>query len=786
MGSSKKGGQKRRVVDYFMSMHYGICTGPVDELLGIKIKDLVAWSGNVVANSTLVINKPELFGGDEKEGGAIGLVDVLFGAPGQVLTDYLSSKFGRTSATMPGYRGVMSLFFYGFDGAAVPAEDGADSVSDPDVFDPVFDLLDSAFGSATEGTPSTAKGFMWCQNNPYLPPVAATVRRRPRGLSSGTAMILRDGITDANPAHIIYECYTNTDWSLGWPTTNFNGATWEAVAQTLYDEGFGMSLQWVTSTEVEKFIAEIQDHIQAVIYEEPSNGLLSIKLIRDDYDIEDCFVIDPSNADLSNAERRSLDDTVNEIIVTWTNPENEGEETISVQDLGNIAAQGRIVSEQRAYYGVRTQSLALELAKRDLRASSYPLFSCEASVNRTARTVVPGDVVNLIWPELGIESMACRVMDIDYGKPGSGAILLTLIEDIFGLEEGDFGTPIGSLWTDLPAEPLPLVTTDFLTVPYPILSGLGLSGMAYPGVYVGVLAREEQAAMSSYTLSTEVVLPDASVEVRDYRSQLPVPVAATTDALTQEATSTMTDAELGSFSQGYNPSVSDLLYIGGTGDADSEIVMLTGYSAGTWTIARGLYDTVPRAWPLGTSVWVLNEAASYDPSVRTPGAAISYWLRPVTLAGTLPLLDATEDIFTPTERPHLPFRPSDLRIEGVAGFGTYTYVVLPADISISWKNRNRTMEDTVAILWADPTVTGETDQTTTVRVRDTGGVVIIEYPGLTGTTYDIPVADVIGSSVYAYIEVVSVRDGLESLQYQSRLVELPAEGYGIGYGIYYG
>ena len=733
MGSSKKGGQKRRVVDYFMSMHYGICTGPVDELLGIKVKDKVAWEGNVTANTTLAIDRMQLFGGDEKEGGVRGNVDVLFGGPTQVLSNTIATKFGLTGATMPGYRGVMSLFFYG-----------------------------------------TTRGFLWCQNNPYLPPVAATVRRRPLGLANATGMIVRDGITDANPAHIIYECYTNNDWSLGWPIANFNIAVWEAVAQTLFNEGFGMSLQWVTSTEVEKFIAEIQDHIQAVIYEEPSNGLLSIKLIRDDYLIENLFIVDPTNASLDKAERRALDDTVNEIIVTWTNPLNEKEETVTVQDLGNIASQGRIVSESRAYYGVRTQSLAMTLAKRDLRASSYPLFSCEASLNRTARQIVPGDVINLVWPELGILSMACRVMDIDYGKPGSGEILLTLIEDIFGLEEGDFSTPSGgSLWTDIPETALPLAVSDFLTAPYPILSSAGLSGTAYPGVYVGVLAREEQDAMSSFTLSTEYVLPNGTVEIRNYTGQLPTSVAATTVAMVAEAQSSMTDVGLGSFTDDDVPSAGTLLYVAGTGDAGSELMMVVSHVAGVWTLARGIYDTVPRVWPIGTLVWSLSSVKAYDPIVRSPGAPVSYWLRPVTLAGTLPLLSAAEEIFTPTERPHAPFRPTNIRVEGVAGFGTYRYSSEPVDVSVSWSNRNRTMEDTVALLWAEASVTGEVGQTSTVRVRTIAGALISQYPLIAGTTFDIPTVDWITTTDVIDVQVVSVRDGIESLQYQTRRVELP-------------
>ena len=98
----KGGGSKYRVVDYFMSIHYGICHGPVDALLGIYIKERDAWPGktaydddddsiegdftvsfqdfinslngntptatNTVAIDAgpLTINRPDLFGGEKK------------------------------------------------------------------------------------------------------------------------------------------------------------------------------------------------------------------------------------------------------------------------------------------------------------------------------------------------------------------------------------------------------------------------------------------------------------------------------------------------------------------------------------------------------------------------------------------------------------------------------------------------------------------------------------------------------------------------------------------------
>ena len=58
------------------------------------------------AGGRIRINKPDLFGGEKREGGIVGDIDVLMGAPSQAQNDYLVSQVG---ADVPGYRGICSL-----------------------------------------------------------------------------------------------------------------------------------------------------------------------------------------------------------------------------------------------------------------------------------------------------------------------------------------------------------------------------------------------------------------------------------------------------------------------------------------------------------------------------------------------------------------------------------------------------------------------------------------------------------------------------------------------------
>lgn len=95
---------------YFMDLHMGICYGPVDRIRKILWGDRQAWVGDQDANGTITINSPELFGGDEKEGGVKGSMHVMMGSQTQTLPGAVAAKLPTPS---PAFRGILSLFYTG-------------------------------------------------------------------------------------------------------------------------------------------------------------------------------------------------------------------------------------------------------------------------------------------------------------------------------------------------------------------------------------------------------------------------------------------------------------------------------------------------------------------------------------------------------------------------------------------------------------------------------------------------------------------------------------------------
>lgn len=79
---------------FYFNEHLGICKNVV-RLLGITFEEKVAWTGNAGSGETVYINEPALFGGDERQGGVQGHIDILGGEASQVQNEHLLEVIGE-------------------------------------------------------------------------------------------------------------------------------------------------------------------------------------------------------------------------------------------------------------------------------------------------------------------------------------------------------------------------------------------------------------------------------------------------------------------------------------------------------------------------------------------------------------------------------------------------------------------------------------------------------------------------------------------------------------------
>lgn len=84
-------------------MHLVLCHGPIDAVFKIRVGEKLAWSYRAGDGARVVIDNENLFGGEKKEGGVSGNIDLEFGRSTQLQNSYLTSVLGDS---IPAYRGV--------------------------------------------------------------------------------------------------------------------------------------------------------------------------------------------------------------------------------------------------------------------------------------------------------------------------------------------------------------------------------------------------------------------------------------------------------------------------------------------------------------------------------------------------------------------------------------------------------------------------------------------------------------------------------------------------------
>jgi len=742
----KSGGGKAKVTEYKMSTHYGICHGGENvSLRALYFGEKLAWEGNLTAPGVASVNAPDLFGGPQKEGGVAGDVYWLPGRDDQLMPEELAGKFGVTQANCPGFRGIASVFMTGV---------------------------------------AAAGGFLWSHNSPYLKTCWMKLTSQPLdiGLLNANAMIG----DDANPAHIIFDCLTDDD-CMGAPVGMMDVQSFKDCAATLYSEGFGLSMGWFAEATIESYISEVLDHIQGTVFVNPLTGLFTMKLLRNDYVFADLPVFDESNCKVVDYQRKVWGETVNQISVTYTNPENEEKIAITYQELGNVIAQGATVGDSRDYYGVRNGALAAKLAVRDCRASSAPLASCTILADRSAWRLVPGSVLRLSNTKNNIVDQVMRIGTIDYGTTSDPTIKISVIEDIFSLRVQGVETPPSSLWNDGRETPSPRL--DFLgfTLPSFFIKLFANKMPVEPEVAVGMVATQNGSDTFTYDLQTEVTTIGGGLTYQSLGTRSLNKRATLTEDLPAELTSAM------SFSSsllGVGPQIEAFVYFQGTDEEDCEIGFITDRdSNGDWIVSRGMLDTVPRAWPTGTHVWfIVEDSPVGDQTSRVPGETVNYKLLMKTSKGVLLLADAPVDTVTTSARSHLPLRPANVKVNG-QGFGEYDArddSNSAASLVVTWANRNRLNEEVAVFYWDGATMTPEVGQTTTIKILAADQTTVLAtHDGISGTTYTLDPGD-FGGEALIYVQATSKLDGLESLQGFMLPVRLQTGGWGFDWDFNWG
>lgn len=759
MGAGKSG--QTIGYHYLFSVLFGIGRGPVNCLTHIKVADKIAWEGGASDNSVRVINSPDLFGGEKKEGGIQGVFRNFMGRHDQVLPGesalyIVGTKGPYQSGRVPDLKAALSGRVGEFRGRHMVFYDGLMSSMNPYIKEWSFRRWRTTAG--------------WHNNQPWYPEKA-------------TIFLKNGAIRAMNAAHIVYQCTTDPAWGRGRPESEIDENSFILAANTLCSESFGLCLQWMRQDEIGNFIKVVLDHIGGVLYTDRETGLIKLKLVRADYDPNAIphFTPDSGLISISEDDSGSSESIVDEVIVNGKDPITD--ETIQgrAHNLAVRRFRNGASSMTMDYPGLPTIELCNRVAERDRNAGAAGLRKFTVTLDRSGFRLHPGSVFKITYLPRGLSGIVLRAGEIDDGNMIDGKITIKCVQDVFSMPAISFVTPVENTY-ELNREPVAadarLVEASYRDL-YLRLSTADLNVIEAGDASIAVVTSRPNVQNVGYDLIVKAEgEPNFGAANNSY---------FTTNAkLTVAISATETTLPLGSLIEWDSDTV-----VGSMALLGDEYVAITAWdgTTGTATVKRGCVDTWPQPHDLGTRIWVVDDDVGSDGRTYSEGETVQAKALSKTSSKVLDADDAALLEVTLEGRPFRPYPPADVKVDGKSIFdppGT------PAEPAVTWVERNRVTQADTLVGFFDAAVAAEAGTTYRIKIHgtDPDAAVINTYDGITsGWVYDTAkqTTDGLDASGLIYARLYAVRDGVESFSGAALPFALRKdEGYGIRYGYNYG
>lgn len=749
---------------YLFAMLYGIGRGPCNELRMIKAADKVVWDGYACrVGDVHVINKPDLFGGEQKEGGIQGLFRLLQGKPDQVLP-------GASRPILIGYSGPNKV------------------ANLPDI----KAVIGGNMGELRGRLCLWYDGLM-SSMNPYIKEWSFRVRRTWAGWDDDdcwykvkATIYLKDGTIHAmNPAHILYECCTNRSWGRGLARERM-GTSWVYAADTFCEERFGLCLVWYRREGIEDFIQMVCDHAGCVIYTDRETGLIEIKLLRNDYIAADLptFTKESGLLSIKEDDSGSSDAIADEIIVTGLDPITNQKIDGRAHNLAVRHSRDGSASVAKKYEGLPTKELCNRVAARDLNVGSGGIRKFDVVLDRAGFKLHPGAVFRISDPSRGIVNLVLRAGEIDDGNMLDGRIRIKAVSDVFGLPDTTWITPVENTWTPPSGDAVAATDERLFELSYRDIylktTKDTADGVPVGDAYAGSLIGRPSVTNTQYRLVSrtegETGWATSATFYFTANATLLADISATATTFVVENVEDFDEAD--------SALVGDSILIG------EERMRIESYDPDTqtFTVARGVCDTWPAAHAAGDRVWLPDDDYGADGKVYAAGETVEAKALSRSTSMELPEDDATLMTLDLTGRVAKPYPPADVKVNGVSIYGSLTEGT--GEPAFTWVERNRLTQADQLIGFFEATMAAEAGTTYRIRFYDsaTSTPEIVTYDGITsGWTYSATdqTVDGVEDRSVVWAELVAVRSGVESWN-PTRFRVVLHSGYGLSYGYNYG
>lgn len=626
------------------------------------------------------------------------------------------------------------------------------------------------------------KNFYW-GNDRRLPQPDVEVERLPNNILDDEDYYITgsSGAKEANPVEIIFDIMTNEEfYGVSIPSEKIDKENFKAVGKQLKDEGFGLSLIFEGGSIFEDIKKDIQKHISCNIFMSYTTGKWTIKLNRQDYNIEDLRTFNESNIKtIQKYNKREIANLASELKITYVDRNNfYKKRSLSAKSPSILRLRGNPKIEEDEFLACKDKVIAAKIASREIKSYTKPLISLILITDRTAFGLQIGDVIIVNYSRYNINNKTFRITEVDLGDFNKRQIKLSLIEDIF-----TFGEQVVSVNEDnLYEQPTDVdLLFDNYNFEAPVLFGENhnmitcfekhntrSNGYA---VYIEEDADRILRLSSNVTTSYSILIEQINV------NQNEIYLKIKEDDRNFEL-NIIKSASVEERLQGFNFAVI-------TDGVNQEFISFKGFgydfSNDRYKITnlwRGCIDTVPKPFPSGSKIYFLDYGSSNllldetntDNIIKTYDLERKFYTKS-------DLIYKNDETIQFTRRFNKPLYPYKLTInsniwgnnEVIDGIETYTAINLNTDLSLEWFNADRNKTIRYVNRFDTPTTTNEPNTIYNLRIYDDADVLIKTESGLTAQTYVFTDETTINPGGVYYpklrFELETERDGIISKEW---------------------
>lgn len=274
-----------------------------------------------------------------------------------------------------------------------------------------------------------------------------------------------------------------------------NLTAFRAVAQTLYNEDFGLSLKR-EGQSAESYIQDILRHIDGFLFEDRATGLLTLKLARDDYDVGSIPELGEGEYRDLTLKRRGWDETYSEITIKYLSRRTWELTPFKEFSVANEDMIGYRRRTTVSFPLITRPSVAGMAAARLLPKMFTTLAIGSFKVPAAVLDPNPGDVVKLRHPNMagtGFQNLVVRILAVDRDSK-SDMIDVDYTEDVFSIGTID-------VVVRAPSQFVPIDRDILNPVRFPIMKD-ALPNQAPAGKSVAVMAvRPDELTSSGFELA---------------------------------------------------------------------------------------------------------------------------------------------------------------------------------------------------------------------------------------------------------------------------------------------